>query len=29
MMVGNDLFLKKNKASEMGWEMLEYVNLLP
>ena len=29
MMVGNDLFLKKNKASEMGWEMLEYVNLRP
>jgi hypothetical protein len=21
-------FLKKKKASEMGWEILEYVNLL-
>lgn len=22
-------FLKKNKASEMGWEILKYINLLP
>jgi hypothetical protein len=22
-------FVKKNKSSEMGWEILEYVNLLP